>query len=475
MTNPPRYRVLLIDDTASIHEDIKAVLRPGGSALAQAASRAVDDMEQMMFGDDAAPASAAPTFDTDSAFQGQQGHRMVCDALARAEPYALAIVDMRMPPGWNGLETIVKLWEVDDELQVVICTAFSDHDWSEITERLGYSERLLVIKKPFDGIEILQATHALCKKWQLQREVAQKLISLDGLVASRTAELNEANMELQRRLTSLQRMELDLRLAQKLEGIGRLASGVAHEINTPVQFIADNLDFLRESFGEVRREVDRVAALVTDQDLPALRNAELEYLDTEVPLAITSLNEGVTRIAKIVGAMKSFTHNSHGEYADYSVNHGIETTLEIARGEYRDIAELTLQLGQLPNLHCQGDELNQALLNLIVNASHAIQDVVGSSGQRGMITVSTRAEPDSIVISVKDTGTGISEAVKTKMFDLFFTTKEVGRGTGQGLSLVWRVVVDNHGGQVWVDTELGVGSTFHLRLPLHAQKQKVAS
>jgi signal transduction histidine kinase len=274
-----------------------------------------------------------------------------------------------------------------------------------------------------------------------------------------------ANAELEEKLAQLQRMENELRLAQKLESVGRLASGVAHEINTPVQFIGDHLHFLREAYDEVRAEVSRLQQ--EPADARPTTAADLPYLDAEVPAAFTRVVEGVARIAKIVRAMKAFAHDDRGQLGFYDVNHGLETTLEIAGSEFRHIADKEMDLGILPLVYSRGDQLNQVFLNLIVNAAHAIFDVVGNTGGRGKLTVKTRAEANTVLISIGDTGTGISEDVKSKMFDPFFSTKPVGRGTGQGLSLVWSVVVD-HGGQVWVDTELGVGSTFHIRLPIGA-------
>jgi PAS domain S-box-containing protein len=288
--------------------------------------------------------------------------------------------------------------------------------------------------------------------------------------ASRQA--SRANEELHRKVVQLERMEQELRLSQKLEAVGRLSAGVAHEINTPVQFIGDSIHFLREAYDEVRQEVQRLTTPTGAVDLSS--GADLVYLDKEVPSAFAHVAIGVDRISKIVHAMKTFARNSYGERSHLDMNGAVETTIEIARGELRHVADVELHLGELPPVDCEGDQINQALLNVIVNAAHAIQDAVGKSDRRGKLTVSTRAENDSVVISVGDTGTGIPDHVKDRIFDLFFTTKEVGRGTGQGLALVWAVIVDKHGGQVWVDTELGVGSTFHIKLPTNGSPHRGA-
>jgi two-component system NtrC family sensor kinase len=310
--------------------------------------------------------------------------------------------------------------------------------------------------------EVGRARDALARTLHELQSTQEALIEASERAAA-------ANTDLQEKIAQLERMEIELRLAQKLEAVGRLAAGVAHEINTPVQFIGDSVHFLREAYDEVRAEVTRLASDPSTGN-PGV-TADLSYFDAEAPKAFTRVVEGVARIGRIVRAMKSFAHDGHGERGIFDINLGLETTLEIANGEFRQVADTDLDLAELPPVYCQGDQINQVLLNLIVNGAHAIQDVVGNSGRRGKLSLMTRAEADSVVISIRDTGTGIADDVKTRMFDLFFTTKEVGRGTGQGLSLVRSVIVDNHGGQVWVDTEVGVGSTFHLRIPIGSKPE----
>lgn len=270
-----------------------------------------------------------------------------------------------------------------------------------------------------------------------------------------------ANQQLETKVAELERMERELRLAQRLEAVGRLSAGVAHEINTPVQFVGDSLHFLREAYDEVRQEVRRLTAESADPSV-----VDLPYLDAEVPRAFEQAGTGIARIASIVRAMKTFSSDGRSGVAAYDLNRGLETALELSRAELKQVADVVMELGEIPPVRCRADEMNTALLNVIVNAAHAMQDAFAAGRPKGVLSLRTRTDGDCVVVSIQDTGTGIPDDVKDRIFDLFFTTKEVGRGTGQGLSMVWSAVVDNLGGQVWVDTEPGVGSTFHLRVPI---------
>lgn len=269
--------------------------------------------------------------------------------------------------------------------------------------------------------------------------------------------------------TDRQRLEIQLRHAQKLESVGRLAAGVAHEINTPVQFIGDNVRFLGEAFATLTSVVqERVLgpdATAPTEPLGAAARADLEYLVHEGPQAVDETLDGVDRVATIVRAMKSFGHPGEAAREPVDVNEVVRTTIVVATNQLRYVADVETDYGDLPPVSGWRSDLNQVVLNLLVNAGHAIADQVGSGGERGRIDVATRAVGDDVEIAIADTGGGIPEAIRARIFDPFFTTKEVGRGTGQGLSLVHHLVVERHGGTVAVDTEEGVGTTFTVRLP----------
>jgi signal transduction histidine kinase/HAMP domain-containing protein len=279
-------------------------------------------------------------------------------------------------------------------------------------------------------------------------------------------------------ITQQRKLESDLQQAQKLESVGRLASGVAHEINTPVQFITDNVHFLRDATVDLVEliealRVSNAAVLSGEPSLDAAQLAEeaektsdLAYLKDDMPKAFVGCIDGLKRVATIVRSMKEFAHPDSTEMADIDLNRAIESTLVIASNEYKYVAEVETHLGQIPPVSCHAGEVNQAVLNIIVNAAHAIGDQVKDSGRRGKITLSTRHEGDSVIISIADTGGGIPEHIRARIFDPFFTTKEVGKGTGQGLAIARSVLVDKHGGDLTLETEVGVGTTFHLRLPI---------
>ena len=271
--------------------------------------------------------------------------------------------------------------------------------------------------------------------------------------------------------------EMETRQAQKLESVGRLAAGIAHEINTPIQFVSDNAHFLKESFESLRSILgkyqefrDAVAGGSFSQGVLAeLHGAEEEsdcdYLMQEIPNAITHTLEGVDRVATIVRAMKEFAHPESKEMVAADLNKALLSTMTVARNELKYVADIATEFGDIPMVVCNVGDLNQVFLNLLVNAAHAIGEVV-KSGEKGRIHVRTASDCNQVVISISDTGAGIPEAIRSKIFDPFFTTKEVGRGTGQGLAIARSVVVDRHKGSLTFESEVGKGTTFHIRLPL---------
>ncbi|MEO7650488.1 MAG: ATP-binding protein [Bryobacteraceae bacterium] len=277
-------------------------------------------------------------------------------------------------------------------------------------------------------------------------------------------------------------LEHDLVQAQKLESIGHLAAGIAHEINTPTQFVGDNIRFLADSFSDLAAVLawHRVlllsakAGTCTPDLIEACeaeaRRVDLDYLTEEVPKAIAQSSEGVTRIATIVRAMKEFAHPGNDEKACVDLNKAIESTVTVARNEWKYIADLTTDLApDLPLVPCLLGQFNQVILNMIVNATHAIADVVKSTGAKGTISIATRSVDGWAEVRITDSGTGIPEEIRRKIFDPFFTTKEVGKGTGQGLAIAHSVIVDKHHGTISLESEVGRGSTFIVRVPLDLQ------
>jgi signal transduction histidine kinase len=263
-----------------------------------------------------------------------------------------------------------------------------------------------------------------------------------------------------------------------LAAVGQLAAGIAHEINTPVQFVGDTVRFLQDAYSDLMHVLEaqqhvcaaaadgRIEHGAADAAIAAADAAEFEYLRERVPQAFDRAFVGIERVTEIVSAMREFAHAPNSEKWPVDINDAIATTLVVARNEYKYVADLKTDLADLPPVICNAGGINQILLNLIVNASHAIEDVVRDTGGRGLLRVATRRDGDQVEITVEDSGGGIPAEVAPRVFEPFFTTKEVGRGTGQGLAIVRSIVTDKHGGRVWFESRPDGGTVFIVRLPI---------
>lgn len=588
LTDNRHQNILVIDDNHAIHEDFRKIFGSNEGV------EVLDEAEAALFGSSSSHSNQRH-FIIDSAHQGQEGFKLVQEAKAAGRPYAMAFVDGRMPPGWDGVETISKMWEVDPDLQVVMCTAYSDYSWDDMIAKIGQSDRLVILKKPFDNVEVLQLAGALTEKWLLLQQTRQHTHELEATIAQRTGELcaSEQRFRLinecspvgvfetnatgaylhanprclaimgltlaqclengwvgrlhpedaaevvndwskvvatggafnrehrfqwpdgtvrwvhchtspivgnniiighvgtltdvtERKNAEAERksMELQIQQGQKLESIGRLAAGVAHEINTPTQYIGDNTQFVRDSFQDLlpvlnapRQLLDalrdnRMTAELILATEAALKKADVDYLIEEIPKAVAQSLEGVERVAKIVRAMKEFSHPGTEDKTQVDLNHAIDSTLTVARNEWKYVAELVTEFDPtLPSVTCLPGEFNQVILNLTVNAAHAIADAMKDRDMtKGKITVTTKRDGDWAEVRLRDSGTGIPESARGKIFDPFFTTKGVGKGTGQGLAIAHSVIVDKHGGTISFETELGKGTVFIIRIPISTAK-----
>lgn len=327
---------------------------------------------------------------------------------------------------------------------------------------------------PFDFVSLLmrRGNRRAEMRWTGSCEVVANVKILRGLMLD---------------ITEMRRLGREQAAAQKLESVGRLAAGVAHEINTPVQFVSDNVQFVRTSMADLApvisayrqlrlavnsgEDISAAARLAVDAE----KKADLDYILENVPLAVESSIDGLGRIATIVRSMKEFAHPDQAQKTFADLNHALRSTLVIAHNEYKYIADIDTRFGDLPLVQCHLGEINQVILNLLVNASHAIADALKQSPGRGKLTVSTRLDGDSVEISVADTGTGIPEGIRDRIFDPFFTTKEFGKGSGQGLALAHSAIVVKHGGTLRFETECGKGTTFFIRLPVNAPESAAAA
>jgi two-component system, cell cycle sensor histidine kinase and response regulator CckA len=549
-----RYRILVVDDNPSIHSDFRKILSPNRASNVRA-----QDLEAILFEETARPANSL-RFELDSAYQGQEALELVKDSLSENRPYSLAFVDVRMPPGWDGIETIGRLWGVYPRLQVVICTAYSDYSWEEMRARLGHSDSLVLLKKPFDNVEVQQLAHALTRKWELNLQAELKVEELEKRVVKRTAELEKANQALGRseerfakafhtspvamaieslpgrrfvdvnermtQLTGCSREEMihanaselfiwktpqladlwfeklsrnepvreeetevrhqagdlhqvlvslspvalggephallviqdmteryllerQLRQAQKMEAIGQLAAGVAHDFNNILTVIHGHAGLLKnqiqtgrppaESADKIAKAADRAAGLIRQLLMFSRRQVmQFHHLDLN-----ETLHNAVGMMNRLVG--------------------------EHIRLEF-------LPSASLPAIHADSTMIDQVIMNLAVNARDAMPD-------GGQVTITTELatvnrggipmDPEErngefVRLTFSDTGCGMNTAVLNRIFEPFFTTKAIGKGTGLGLSTVFGIV-RQHSGWIEVASKPGQGSVFRVYFPASPQ------
>ena len=427
-------RILVIDDNQAIHHDFRKILQ-----RADEMSLGLDAAGAEIFGEAPRPARSVG-FQIDSAHSGEEGLVLVQAALDQGRPYALAFVDVRMAPGWNGIETTARICQADPDIQIVICTAYSDYSWDEMIEKLGQSDRLVILKKPFDTVEVLQLAHALTEKWELGKKARARMDQLEAMVASRTQELLAALAQLKIEMAERARTEEALRQAQKMEAIGQLAGGIAHDFNNLLTVIRGYVQCLilempqSAEVAEALHEIDTAAeraAKLTAQMLMFSRKKRMQ------PHAL-DLYELVTRLGTLLRRLL-----------------GENITTEILTGD----APLTI--------HADPVMIEMAVLNLAVNARDAMPQ-----GGRLLISVdeieikdeACRRHADArpgrfACIRVADTGSGIAPEVLPHLFEPFFTTKEVGKGTGLGLASVYGIT-KQHAGWIEVESEPGSGATF---------------
>ena len=414
MTQPTPHRILVVDDNDAILDDYRRIFDDRDAE----ADDALAALEREL-GGEAAAAPAAPRLrcEATQVRQGADAVAVAAAALAAGQPFRVAFVDVRMPPGIDGVETVTRLWRQQPDLEVVLCTAHTDYSWAEITRRLAPRDRLVILRKPFEPIEVRQLAACLAEKSARGRAVAEHL-----------------------------------RRAERLEALGRLAAGMAHEINTPTHYVGNNLEFLGVLIDEL---------LVTP---PAGEDLAARLAD--VPGVIEECREGIARIANLVRTMRGYSHmRDGGVHERCDLNHEVAAAAELTRAEYRHAAELELRLGELPPVMCARLEISQVLVNLMINAAHAIQARPPGSG-RGHITVTTRAIADQVELEIADDGVGIAPEHADRVFEPFYTTKTHGEGTGQGLALARAAVEERHGGSLSFASRPGHGTRFMVRLPV---------
>ncbi len=563
---PFQPRILIVDDNPAIHEDFRKILSGQGSGAA-----ILGALERELFGE-SAPSSSRATFRIDSAFQGKEALDLVQKAREENDPYVLAFVDVRMPPGWDGVETLERIWQCCPEMQAVICTAYADYSWDDLMARLGQTDNLLILKKPFETIEVLQMAHALTQKWLLARQAKLRLEDLDRMVQERTRELAAANAQLRREIEERRKAEEQLKASEERFSKAFMGNPMPMAIQTcsDGRFVAMNPSFLElvgysaeellnrtatdlkitneqwTSFSEFQKvrgrlyEIQRKdgskrickiwvepvtlatgpCVLLIIEDVTEQKKLEdqlrqatkmeaigrlaagiahefnnlLTVIQGHAGLLCSGLNdpkiihESATRIAQasqraanLTKQLLAFGRKQPLQFKPVDLNAVIRNSVQ---NLCRAIGErYVLDVSFAEDIPCaRADEasIEQILLNLVLNARDAMPDGGPISIRTGVLeadeSVVSRnrdAKPGKYVwFSVTDKGVGIKPELLDKIFDPFFTTKDSGKGTGLGLAAIYGIV-QQHRGWIEVTSEVGKGSTFRVVLPLWEGKSQV--
>jgi two-component system cell cycle sensor histidine kinase/response regulator CckA len=540
----PNHRILVVDDNNSIHADFREILCPGSSEKTNAAN----ELEAAIFGDQP-PAGNETVFEMDSAYQGEEALAMVKRSLEENRPYAMAFVDVRMPPGWDGIETVARIWDVYPAIQIVICTAYSDYSWNEMRAKVGQPDSLVILKKPFDNIEVQQLAHALTKKWLLnlqselqlkqlskanasltvseerfskafnespvpsviqsfpdQRivDVNERFIQVTGctreelmgqtpaglfmwekpeiadqwydalarreLVRDQAAKIRDKSGSFREMLVSLSPvsmggkahvlllaqdvseralLERQLRQAQKMEAIGQLAAGVAHDFNNILTVIQGHAGLLQNKF----------------------KTSPQEFKSLE------QISHSATRAATLVRQLLMFSRKQVMQFKHLDINDLMSNAIKMLERLVGEHVEIHFeQKALLPAVYADSTMMEQILMNLAVNARDAMPNGGQVTIRTSLETIHRAATPmdpeqrdgQFICLTFRDTGTGMDTQILNRIFEPFFTTKPAGKGTGLGLSTVFGIV-RQHNGWLDVHSKLNEGTVFQIYFPTSLQ------
>ena len=426
------HRILVIDDNPSIHKDFETIL------LDEEESTTLNSLRSQVFGNSTSTSVIKNVYQLDFASQGQEGCEKVKQACSEGCPYELVFVDMRMPPGWDGLQTIEHIWKIDRNIQAVICTAYSDYSWGEITERLGRSDNLLILKKPFDSAEVAQLASSLTEKWVLAKQASLKTEELEQMVAERTNELTQMNDQLKKEIA--ERQEAQKRQAELIKTVENInkelkdfASIVSHDLKAPLRGIKSLATWISNDCSDkLSKEANEQLNLLMDQvdRMYNLVEGVLRYSRAgrteENPLQV-DLKKFIPEIIEMLAPPNNIT--------------------------------ITLE-SEMPVIECEETRAMQLFQNLLGNAIKYMDK------SKGQIRVNCVEEDGGWKFSVADNGPGIEEKHYERIFKMFqvLSVPDKPEGTGVGLTIV-KKIVEMCGGQIWVESKVGKGSTFFFTLP----------
>ncbi|MHC4323336.1 MAG: sensor histidine kinase [Planctomycetota bacterium] len=405
------HRILVIDDNPSIHKDFQTIL------LDEEESESLNALRNEVFGNKTTDTTTKSVYELDFASQGKEGCEKIKQACSENLPYELAFVDMRMPPGWDGLKTIEHIWEIDPNVQVVICTAYSDYSWGEITERLGRSENLLILKKPFDSAEVAQLASALTEKWILARQASLKMEQLEQMVKERT--------------------EMQTELINKVDNINKelkdFASIVSHDLKAPLRGIKSLATWILDDCS------DKLGEQANEQINLLLDRVERMY----------NLIDGVLQYSKV------------GRMEEEIVQVNLDAFIPEAIDMLVPPENISIKIeNTMPVIECTETHVMQLFQNLLSNAIKYMDKT------KGQINIDCIEQDGFWKFSIADNGPGIEKKYFEKIFNMFqaLSVSEQFEGTGVGLTIA-KKIVELYGGNIWVESKIGKGSTFFFTLP----------
>jgi len=453
MTKPSK-RILIVDDNKQIHEDFKSIILPHESDLDEENELLGEELfgDEDTFSNTASGALAGYTID--DAYQGEDAINMVEQAYKEGAPYCLVFMDVRMPPGIDGIETIKRIWEKEIPVEIVICTAYSDYSWDDIIKQVGTSDHLLFMRKPFDIVAVKQTTLAMTTKWFLAVENRDYLHNLESIVEDRTRELNETNAQLMLQIEERKRaeeqtlaFEKQLHQSQKMEAIGRLAGGIAHDFNNMLGAISGYSDMLIIKYAKDNPQIEKLA---------------------------NGIFNASQRAAELTGKLLAFARKGKFKVETINLHEVIRDAVGILEHTIDKAIVIKQQLNaEPPTVNGDRSQLLNAILNVALNARDAMEDggeLIFNTEIYVLDEMYKKEHPyvkelgAYVQICVSDNGTGMSKEVQEHIFEPFYTTKFPGKGTGLGMSSVYGTV-KNHGGTIEVYSEEGWGSTIKLYIP----------